>query len=157
MRIFFLFTITQPSTHDAHVRVRTLDVIIGLITNSDRAADLIRAITVAAIDDSIAATRYGYTLEVPALKLGLGIALRIHTVRFVTIITALVHAVASLRLRYTATVAAAELRRRTHVVRAEIARLVAIVRTMANTIAHKPLTYAVAVCARELRGIAAGH
>jgi hypothetical protein len=138
-----IIAIAQPSPCYAHIRIRTFDIKDAAATTSTRCVadlgrttDLVRAIAVLTIDDAIATTRQGDTLEIATLKLCFGIALWIHTVCLVAVVAALINAIASFRLRQAASVAAAELRGQTGVKGAKVVRFVTVVRTMSYTVAY---------------------
>ena len=128
-------TVAQPTSHDAHIRIGTLDVKAGgVVALASRTAHFVGAIAVLTLDEAVAATRHRQTFEVATLET---VARRVHAVMLVTVVAALVETVASLRLRYAATVAAAKLRWQACVVRAKRVRLVAVVRAVALTVAHQ--------------------
>ncbi len=137
-----IIAIAQPSSCYAHIRIRTFDIKAAATTSTrcvadlGRTTDFVRAIAVLTIDDAIATTRQGDTLEIATLKLCFGIALWIHTVCLVAVVAALIDAIASLRLRQAASVAAAKLRGQTGVKGAKVVRFVTIVRTMSYTVAY---------------------
>ena len=136
-----IIAIAQPSPCYAHIRVRTFDIKAAAtstrcVADLGRTTDLVRAIAVLTIDDAIATTRQGDTLEIATLKLCFGIALWIHTVCLVAVVAALINAIASFRLRQAASVAAAELRGQTGVKGAKVVRFVTVVRTMSYTVAY---------------------
>ncbi len=135
-----IVAIAQPSSCYAHIRVRTFDIkattSTRCVADLGRTTDLVRAIAVLTIDDAIATTRQGDTLEIATLKLCFGIALWIHTVCLVAVVAALINAIASFRLRQAASVAAAKLRGQTCVKGAKVVRFVTVVRTMSYTVAY---------------------